>query len=99
MNLAGIYHRPESEMAYLYTKDVMHIRLKTAQDDITQVLLLHGDPYSLHSRPDLPKFYKHPTPMKKIHSDGVYDYWQVVCMIIGKQPLPNQKGVWRMLSS
>lgn len=76
MNLAGIYHRPESEMAYLYTKDVMHIRLKTAQDDITQVLLLHGDPYSLHSRPDLPKFYKHPTPMKKIHSDGVYDYWQ-----------------------
>jgi len=34
MNLAGIYHRPESEMAYLYTKDVMHIRLKTAQDDI-----------------------------------------------------------------
>ena len=76
MNLAGIYHRPESEMAYLYTKDVMNIRLKTAQDDITQVLLLHGDPYSLHSRPDLPKFYKHPTPMKKIHSDGVYDYWQ-----------------------
>ena len=37
MNLAGIYHRPESEMAYLYTKDVMHIRLKTAQDDITQI--------------------------------------------------------------
>lgn len=33
MNLAGIYHRPESEMAYLYTKDVMHIRLKTAQKD------------------------------------------------------------------
>jgi Alpha amylase, N-terminal ig-like domain. len=91
MNLAGIYHRPESEMAYLYTKDVMHIRLKTAQDDITQVLLLHGDPYSLHSRPDLPKFYKHPTPMKK--------FTLMVCMIIGRQPLPNQKGVWRMLLS
>lgn len=76
MNLAGIYHRPESEMAYLYSKDVMHIRLKTAKGDISQADLLHGDPYSLSSRPDLPKFYTQPMPMKKLYSDGVYDYWQ-----------------------
>lgn len=77
MNLAGIYHRPESEMAYLYSKDVMHIRLKTAKGDISQVDLLHGDPYSLSSRPDLPKFYTQPTPMKKIHTDELFDYWQL----------------------
>lgn len=76
MNLAGIYHRPESEMAYLYSKDVMHIRLKTAKGDISQADLLHGDPYSLSSRPDLPKFYTQPMPMKKLYSDGVYDYWR-----------------------
>ena len=76
MNLAGIYHCPESEMAYLYSKDVMHIRLKTAKGDISQADLLHGDPYSLSSRPDLPKFYTQPMPMKKLYSDGVYDYWQ-----------------------
>lgn len=76
MNLAGIYHRPESEMAYLYSKDVMHIRLKTAKGDISQADLLHGDPYSLSSRRDLPKFYTQPMPMKKLYSDGVYDYWQ-----------------------
>ncbi|MDM8220548.1 glycoside hydrolase family 13 protein [Limosilactobacillus mucosae] len=77
MNFAGVYHRPESEMAYLYTKDIMHIRLKTAKDDIAGVSLLHGDPYSLCSRPDLPKFYTQPTPMKKIHTDELFDYWQL----------------------
>lgn len=77
MNFAGVYHRPESEMAYLYTKDIMHIRLKTAKDDISGVSLLHGDPYSLRSRPDLPKFYTQPTPMKKIHTDELFDYWQL----------------------
>lgn len=77
MNFAGVYHRPESEMAYLYTKDVMHIRLKTAKEDIAGVNLLHGDPYSLRSRLDLPKFYTQPTPMKKIHTDELFDYWQL----------------------
>lgn len=77
MNFAGVYHRPESEMAYLYTKDIMHIRLKTAKDDIADVSLLHGDPYSLRSRPDLPKFYTQPTPMKKIYTDELFDYWQL----------------------
>lgn len=77
MNFAGVYHRPESEMAYLYTKDIMHIRLKTAKDDIAGVGLLHGDPYSLRSRPDLPKFYTQPTPMKKIYTDELFDYWQL----------------------
>lgn len=77
MNFAGVYHRPESEMAYLYTKDIMHIRLKTAKDDIAGVSLLHGDPYSLRSRPDLPKFYTQPTPMKKIYTDELFDYWQL----------------------
>ena len=32
MNNAGIYHRPESEFAFLYTKDLMRIRLQTAAD-------------------------------------------------------------------
>ena len=77
MNFAGVYHRPESEMAYLYTKDIMHIRLKTAKDDIAGVSLLHGDPYSLRSRPDLRKFYTQPTPMKKIYTDELFDYWQL----------------------
>lgn len=34
MNDAGIYHRPESEYAFLYSKDVMRIRLQTARNEI-----------------------------------------------------------------
>ena len=45
MNTAAIYHRPESEFAYLYTTDTMHIRLRTARGDVRSVSLLHGDPY------------------------------------------------------
>lgn len=78
MNFAAIYHRPESEMAFLDDPQTMHIRLRTAKGDIKTVQLLHGDPYSLRSLASIkPPFYITPTPMKKILSDDLYDYWQV----------------------
>ncbi|PCS01352.1 glycoside hydrolase family 13 protein [Lactococcus fujiensis] len=46
MNKAAIYHRPESEFAYLYTKDLVHIRLKGAVNDIESAELFYGDPYN-----------------------------------------------------
>lgn len=45
MNKAAIYHRPESEFAYLYTEETIHIRLRVAHDDIQSVALIYGDPY------------------------------------------------------
>ena len=45
MNTAAIYHRTESEYAYLYTNELMHLRLRTARADCKQVSLVHGDPY------------------------------------------------------
>lgn len=78
MNFAAIYHRPESEMAFLGDPQTMHIRLRTAKGDIKTVQLLHGDPYSLRSLASIkPPFYTTPTPMKKILSDDLYDYWQI----------------------
>jgi len=73
MNTAAIYHRPESEYAYLYDQETMHVRLKTAKGDIQQVWLLHGDPYNL----ELEEWYKKPLAMTKILSTNVYDYWFV----------------------
>nr|MBC9704140.1 alpha amylase N-terminal ig-like domain-containing protein [Enterococcus sp.] len=32
MNTAAIYHRPESEYAFLYEKDTFRIRLRTSKD-------------------------------------------------------------------
>lgn len=48
MNRAAIYHRPESEYAYLYTKNEMRVRLRTAKDDIQSITIVSGDPYDWH---------------------------------------------------
>lgn len=45
MNKAAIYHRPESEMAYLYKENLVHLRLKSALSDLTKVELIYNDPY------------------------------------------------------
>ena len=45
MNLHAIYHLPDSNYAYAYYKDTLHIRLQTAKDEINKVTLRSGDPY------------------------------------------------------
>ena len=37
MERAALLHRPESEYAYLYEKDIMHVRLRTKKDDVKEV--------------------------------------------------------------
>lgn len=71
MNTAAIYHRPESEFAYLYTPDLMHIRLRTAKGDIQNVELLSGDPYQLEHV----EWYKKSLKMEKYLSTELNDYW------------------------
>lgn len=73
MNTTAIYHRPESEFAYLYEKDKMHIRLRTARQDVRHVQLLCGDPYTLYKE----AWYQQRIEMKKILSTDLHDYWQV----------------------
>ena len=63
MNKAAIYHRPESEFAYLYTEETIHIRLRVARDDIQSVALIYGDPYMFVKRDD--------------ESEMVWDYQEV----------------------
>lgn len=47
MNLSAIYHRPESEYAYLYTASEMRVRVRTALDDIAKIVVVSGDPYDM----------------------------------------------------
>ena len=72
MNTAAIYHRPESEFAYLYDAETMHIRLRTAKGDIKKVQLLSADPYLIGEQ-----WNENPVPMLKILSTDLYDYWFV----------------------
>ncbi|MEG1504263.1 MAG: glycoside hydrolase family 13 protein [Enterococcus sp.] len=73
MNYAGIYHRPESEYAFLYTQDLMRIRLQTARDEIKKVELLSGDFYLFAEE----KWYQHPQVMQKAYTTDTHDYWEI----------------------
>lgn len=73
MNTAAVYHRPESEFAYLFTENVMHIRLRTARDDMKEVAILKGDPYQFESE----QWYLQSEPMRKYLSTDLYDYWVI----------------------
>lgn len=70
MNTAAVYHRPESEFAYLYDKDTLHLRLRTAKGDVAKVHLVSGDPYLVHRW-----CHEKPRPLEKILSTDLYDYW------------------------
>lgn len=73
MNDAGIYHRPESEYAFLYSKDVMRIRLQTARNEIKSVGLISGDFYTFAEE----KWYQKDQPMSKTYTTATHDYWEI----------------------
>ena len=72
MELTAIYHRPESEYAYLYKDETMHIRLRTKKDDIESINLHYGDPFIF-----IEDRYEAIKEMHKVTSDALFDYWQV----------------------
>lgn len=73
MNKSAIYHRPESEFAFLYTDDRMRIRVKTARNDIQTVGLVYGDHYEFASK----KWYQKSEPMTKGLTTETSDYWEL----------------------
>ncbi|MEB4609740.1 glycoside hydrolase family 13 protein [Enterococcus sp. E5-37] len=73
MDTAAIYHRPESEYAFLYTNTRFRIRLRTRKNDIKKVYVLCGDPYTITTE----KWYQKQRPMKKCLSTNVHDYWEI----------------------
>lgn len=75
MNYAAIYHRPESEYAFLLDKETMHIRLRTAKDDIRKVEIVYGDPYAIRSLNS--NWYLQKVPMERGLSTDAYDYWTI----------------------
>ncbi|MBD3948191.1 alpha-glycosidase [Tuanshanicoccus lijuaniae] len=72
MNLAGVYHRPESEFAYLYQQQQVHLRIRTAKNDVAAVRVHAVDPYLFH-QPDAFQILE----MQRIAKGVCHDYWQV----------------------
>lgn len=76
MELAAIYHRPESEYAYLYKEAQVHIRIRTKKDDIEKIVLHYGDPFIF-----IEDSYEDVKDMVKVTSDALFDYWQVAVSV------------------
>ena len=76
MELTAIYHRPESEYAYLYKEAQVHIRIRTKKEDIEKIVLHYGDPFIF-----LEDSYEDVKEMVKVTSDDLFDYWQVVVSV------------------
>ena len=72
MELSAIYHRPESEYAYLYKDKTMHIRIRTKRGEIETIALHYGDPFIF-----MEDHYEDSKEMVKVTSDALFDYWQV----------------------
>lgn len=76
MELTAIYHRPESEYAYLYKEGQVHIRIRTKKDDLEKIVLHYGDPFIF-----LEDSYEDVKEMVKVTSDALFDYWQVAVSV------------------
>ncbi|WP_413485862.1 glycoside hydrolase family 13 protein [Brochothrix thermosphacta] len=73
MELAAIFHRPESEDAFLHTDGRFYIRLRTKKADVLKAYLLGGDPYLF----DTEKWWQQQRPMTKIAETLTHDYWEI----------------------
>lgn len=78
MNTAAIYHRPDSEFAFLYQPNTMRLRLRTARADVQQVKLVCGDPYLMATE----KWDQKPIMMARTLSTDLYDFWTAEVMAI-----------------
>ena len=76
MELTAIYHRPESEYAYLYKEGQVHIRIRTKKEDVKKILLHYGDPFIF-----IEDSYEGVKEMVKVTSDALFDYWQVAVSV------------------
>lgn len=67
MNIQAILHKPKSNFCYAYTRDNIHIRIRTAKDDVDSVKLVYGDKYDWDSKIE--------TVMERSFSDDLYDFY------------------------
>ena len=69
MNFHAVYHRSKGNFAYAYNKDTVHIRLRTAKDDVAKINVVYGDKYDWSNEHYIKS-------MVKLYSDQFFDYWQ-----------------------
>ncbi|MCY8522657.1 glycoside hydrolase family 13 protein [Bacillus atrophaeus] len=67
----AIFHRPKNNFAYIYEKDLIHIRFRAQKGDIKSAEVIYGDPYEWNEE----SWMFLTAPMKLEGSDDLFDYW------------------------
>ena len=78
MNKAAIYHRAKTNLAYAYDEKTLHIRLRTAKDDLQSVALYCADPYEWECTDESINKWEWKRvvlPMVKKETTSLHDYW------------------------
>ncbi|HAS74510.1 MAG TPA: hypothetical protein DCS67_10225, partial [Clostridiales bacterium UBA8960] len=78
MNIVAIHHEAKSKYAYAYDENTLHIRLRTAKDDVKAVKLIWGDPFKWkRDGEDVSWAHAPEAPMNMVrdYCDGLFDYW------------------------
>ena len=68
MELSSIYHRPESEFAYLYDQENIHLRLRSKRGDLSKVRVVFQDPFLTE---------QDETELTLVAQTSIFDFWQV----------------------
>lgn len=91
MEKAAIYHRPESEMAYLAGKNQFKIRLRTKHQDVAQVEVIYGDFDKIRAQQNnqdidnLELVRPSVDAMRRIFKTELYDYWETTIPVKVRQ--------------
>ena len=71
MEFSSIYHRPESEFAYLYMDKKLPYSVRTKKGDIKSIQLALWRSFYLYGG-----VLSDTKEMAKLTSDALFDYWQ-----------------------
>lgn len=81
MKLSSIFHEVKSNLSYAFDEETLHIRLKTAINDVNKVTIRAVDPYSWRPTKEDSNKYEFNVDaiveiaMKKEYSNELYDFW------------------------
>jgi len=83
MNFQAIFHETKSKYAYAFDTNTLHIRIRTARDDIQSVTFIGGDPFRWTQSEIDPTHWEwdHQSaftlPMQREYQTDLFDYWFV----------------------
>ncbi len=81
MNLPAVYHETKSKYAYAFDENTLHLRIRTARNDVERVVMVGGDPFRWVQSPEDPSqwHWDHTAAleedMRLEYQTDLFDYW------------------------